>query len=91
MLSQTPVYNSDLNMGQITVFEKDNCVYCKRVIKLLEDMVQSLITELREEMSDEGPASSSIDLSKLFTFQIVDTKSESAYAALCIRLTGMTA
>lgn len=66
-------------MGQITIFEKDNCVYCKRVLAMIEKFRGCVLEELQQTRPD---VEAHIDI------KTIDCDKETAYAAFCVRRTG---
>ena len=64
-------------MGQITIFEKENCVYCVRVLVVLKRLREEVLQSLAQE--DKKPE---------LVIKRVDCGGDGALAALCIRLTG---
>jgi len=61
-------------MGQITLFEKDNCRYCAQVLGIIERFRASVLEELK--------GGGELDI------VLIDCGKEAAYAAFCIRTTG---
>ncbi|GBG24143.1 Hypothetical Protein FCC1311_003612 [Hondaea fermentalgiana] len=66
-------------MGQVTIFEKEDCVYCKRVLAMLEKFRGCVL----QEIADTRPGTPAE-----ITIKTVDCGKETAYAAFCVRRTG---
>jgi len=66
-------------MGQVTIFEKEGCVHCKRVQEMLEKFKGCVMNELKDSNSPIKPE---------IVIKTVDCGKEVAYAAFCIRATG---
>jgi len=66
-------------MGQVTIFEKEDCLYCNRVQQILEKFKACVIEELAQTQPDCKP---------VITIKTVDCSKETAYAAFLVRTTG---
>ena len=66
-------------MGQITIFEKENCIYCARLLVVLERLRKEVLQDLVQTSPEVTPE---------LRIKRIDCGDDGALAALCIRLTG---
>ncbi len=75
-------------MGQITVFEKENCEHCKRVKNCLTSYRKFVLDELTKKYNDNDNCNESNIQIPEINIVTVDCGKELAYASFCIRATG---
>mmetsp|Transcript_12743 Transcript_12743/g.40684 ORF Transcript_12743/g.40684 Transcript_12743/m.40684 type:complete len:337 (-) Transcript_12743:217-1227(-) len=67
-------------MGQVTLFEKERCPHCKRVLEMLQSFRECVLQELAGR--GDLPRAPELEI------KTIDCGKEGAYAAFCIRATG---